>query len=232
MINAKYEVQLTASEIILLDGKVNESIQKLIDHAKEDLVVTSQFSGLSNNVRQFIADVIRAAKTNGKLIFRHKQLLYGSYSGRETEYWTHTRSTKQHKKGDIDYKRPKTFNGFELIDSFINIEGSAYLGDSLEFLEQVKPYLKDALNDVVAEIPEQLTGEKPKWKLSYKAKCTKCGWEGTEADMLARPGMMGGTYPGGCPKCKATNNFLGPTEVNHGKQLGFVLYQSIENKYG
>lgn len=218
-----YQVNLTVTETLLLDGKADPETQKIVDRAKEDLAVQVGMDGASPAVRTFVADAVREAREHGQLVFRPMSLTYGQYSGRKEGYWTYSRSRGIHRKGDLDYSRPRHFAGFDLAQRFIRVQGHAVLGDSLEFLEEARPFLLKALKDVPAELPEKLTGEPPRWKRYDKAHCSACGWVGHEGEMGRSRCVLEGTYPSTCPKCGARNGLFQDATIKTGGDLGFVV---------
>ena len=77
------------------------------------------------------------------------------------------------------------------------------------------PVLAEALRDVDCEVPAKLRAEGAPKRVRYQnRRCTECGWEGHEGQMIREQTVLGdGTYPAGCPSCRASNRFLGRTLV-------------------
>lgn len=206
-----YMVSLTADEIVLLDGQVRPDVQAKVDEAKEAKAL-EDFADDAAQAR-FIADALREARTNGRLILRWVSLHYCDYSGKSAGYGTHRRGGKYHRKGETDYGKPLTMAGVELADRFIHIQGRAALGCCREFWDKVLPKLAAKLADVKAEIPEGITGHPPRWKRFGLCRCEKCGWSGHEGQLLKLPALFGGHYAGECPSCHAKNLPLCPSVV-------------------
>lgn len=206
-----YSVKLTTDEIILLDGKVGPEVQKSVDLAKEAKALEG-FAGNAAEAR-FIADVVREAETNGRLILRWTSLHYCQYSGKAAGYAKRSRHGKYHRKGDTNFSKPLSMAGVELADRFVRLSGYASVGCCREFWDAVRPKLAIRLQDVRAEIPEEITGHKPRWKRFDKKRCTKCGWVGHDGQMGKLPCLMSGEYPGECPKCRARNLPFGPHPI-------------------
>lgn len=206
-----YSVSLTTDEMLLLDGKVRPEIQKEVDLAKEAKAL-EDFADDAAQAR-FIADALREARTNGRLICRWIQLYYCNYTSRSAGYGTHRRRGKYHRKGETDYNKPLTMAGVELADRFLRIQGRAILGCCKEFWDKVRPKLALQLQDIEAEIAEELTGYPPRWKRFNRYECDQCKWTGHEGQLLELPALFGGRYAGECPNCHAKNLPLSPSVV-------------------
>lgn len=203
------EYKLTDHEALLLDGKVSQNVQELVDSAKNRIAMFEAMPELGAEKAGFIADVVGLAKKAGKLAFYHNRIRYCPVCKTNAGYHVHARSSRKqfgHKKGDIDYGSPRSMPGVELQDSFVTIEGLVYQGCCTACFDSLKPKLAERLADVTAEIPEAITGIPPKWRKWTTNKCSACGWVGPEGKMLRMRTMMGdGYYHGGCPSCKAKN---------------------------
>jgi hypothetical protein len=206
-----YSVQLTVDEIILLNGKVRPEIQTIIDEAKEAKALEAFVVDAAE--ARFIAEVMKEARTKGRLICRWVQLHYCYYTGKSAGYDTHRRSGKYYRKGETNFSKPLTMAGIELADRFINVQGYANLGCCWEFWNKVRPKLVIQLENVKAEVAEEITGYPPKWKRFNHYQCDQCGWTGHEGQLLKLPAMFGGYYAGECPNCHAKNMPLLPNIV-------------------
>jgi hypothetical protein len=201
-------------ELVLLDGQCRPEIQKEVDAAKERLEVVLELVNIPPTVAGFIADVVREAKTGGKLSYRIVSLRKCEVCGHRCDYDIYTRYSSNHKKGDKNYDRPIMFNGIDLSNSLVSVRGYATLGCCLDCWKIAQPVLIERLKNVVSEIPEKITGEKPKFKRYKRKKCTECGWVGHEGQMRKLRTLMGdGYYPGGCPKCGVENSFFSPNKI-------------------
>jgi hypothetical protein len=213
-------VHLTDAELVFLDGKCGPKIQTEVDAAKGRLEAVANL-GCEPHIARFVADVVRTAKQDGKLIHHHENLRVCDYCGRRAGYAKHTRHGRWHKKGDDDHKRPLTFSGVDLRHQFISMRGHANLGCCNDCFAKAKPILAMALGGVQAEVPDSITGQSPTFKRYDNVQCQKCQWTGHEGQMGLCHAIMGGTYPGKCPKCGAENLFLGPTNIK--TTQGFTL---------
>lgn len=206
-----YQVSLTADELVLLDGKTRPEIQKEVDAAKEAKALEAFVDNAAE--ARFIAEAVREAEANGILVCRWIQLHYCGYTGKSAGYATHRRSGKFHRKGETDYSKPLSMSGVDLANRFVTIKGHATLGCCREFWDGVRPKLAARLEDVKAEIAEEITGHSPRWRRFDKRRCTVCGWNGHDGQMRKLPAIMGGYYPGQCPSCGAKNLPLGRSVV-------------------
>jgi hypothetical protein len=197
--------------LVLLDGKTRPEIQKEVDCAKEAKALEAFVDNAAE--ARFISEAVKEAKANGILGFRWIQLHYCVYTGKSAGYATHCRSGKFHRKGETDYSKPLYLSGVDLANRFVTIKGYATLGCCREFWDSVRPKLAARLEDVMAEIAEEITGHPPRWRRFDNYKCTACGWNGHEGQMLKLPAVMGGFYPGECPSCGAKNLPLGRSVV-------------------
>lgn len=202
-----YRFDLTAEEAVLLDGSSRPEIQSVVDRAKRELRLRN--CELSPQEARFVDDVLEHAAAKGKLVFRHVRLRSCRYSGKTAGYATYTRSSRHHRKGDTNWKKPLFMAGVDLADSVIRMKGRAEIGCCLGFWKAVRPKLLPHLEDIKAEIPEEIMGHPPHWRKWLNHRCSHCGWEGHEGQMgQVRTFMGDGTFRGKCPGCGAENGFL------------------------
>lgn len=218
-------VLLTDEQMVLLDGKCSKEMQKDVDAAKNRLAEQAKRPDVPPNIAAFVADVVAEATNRGKLICRPTRIRTCPVCKRSDGYYIYTRSSKCHRKGDNNLDSPKTFGAVELAERFIGIKDHVTLGCCDACFKQAKPILQDALKDIKAQISEGIMGYPPKWQWARKMKCTKCNWEGNEAQMGDIPAIFGGYYRGKCPQCETKNLPLGPTIIEH--TVGFDLIEAV-----
>lgn len=201
------EVMLTDAELLLLDGKCGESVQKEVDAAKFRATLSTE---LTDRERVFISAVASEARKHGRLLWRCTYISSCPITGERPGYYTYPRSSRTHRKGDPNYSKPIKIRAVELADRFISFEGCVTLGGKEEAVRKLIPQLKVALKDIPCELPAALQpDDAPRYRRHEKVKCSKCGWEGIEAQMGSRPTLMGnGTYPAVCPDCGAENGLF------------------------
>jgi hypothetical protein len=217
-------LKLTDEELILLDGKCRPEIQKAVDAAKDRLSSCKKLPNLTSSEAGFVADVVRCAQLKGILSWQPIFLKECKVCGTSCEYRKYLRRGKWHNKGDPDYSHPIYLSGMELDKSRVFMQGYANLGACRKCMTKLIPSLTEALLDVHAELPSELSkGKSPTYKRWDNMQCTECNWTGHEGQMRRLRTMMGdGTYPGGCPNCKAENHLFGRTIVNSD---GFTLVE-------
>lgn len=204
----EFLLSLTAEEAALLDGRVSAAAQSVVERAKEVLALSS--SGLSEKEAAMVAEIVATARSRGRLTFAPRRIEACPCCGRRDGYYPHQRSGKYHRKGEPNYKTPKTFAGYDLDQGFIVMQGHIGVGFCETCRERVEAVLLPLLAGVEAEYPERWHGAPQRFRRFDHKRCTACGWEGHEGEMRQFRTLMGdGAYPGGCPKCPAENLPLG-----------------------
>jgi len=218
--------ELTDPEAVLLDGQVRDTVQSLIDAAKARLSAIGLYSDLSEREAGFVADVTTEAHTQKILAHGCEYIRRCPVCEKDAGYHIRTRSSRNGRKGQPDFSKPKLFPALEFHQSFITIKNRVALGCCQDCFARVKPYLADALKDVKAQIPSNVTGHKPTY---LRMTCTKCSWIGLESEMGKLPAIMGnGYYPGKCPSCGAENQLFS----RNIEAVSPVEYAVVPNKEG
>jgi hypothetical protein len=205
-----HSVKLTASELLRLDGHCRPEIQGVVDIQKHANAIRGD--GLTPKMAAMIAEIVASARKNKRLTYVQTSIRYCPCCGRNDGYYTHSRSGRFHRRGAPNYERPKLFAGVDLARGFISVQNHIGVGFCMTCEPIVRPPLLAALVDVSAELPEQLTGEPPRFKRYANQHCKKCDWRGHEGEMGMLRTLMGdGFYRGKCPSCGAENGFLNTT---------------------
>lgn len=209
------KIDLTEDELLMLDGRCAPATQALVDDLKDRRAYRQRFDGLTTREADFVHAIIAEARAAGRLVHRGASLRYCEVCGTRAGYATYKRTSRNHRKGEIDYDKPLSLYGIEMKDTFIRMEGYPSLGCCNDCWRKLKDVIADELylGKVRAEIPQDIMGHPPKYKRWRNVQCTVCGWTGHEGQMRELNAIMGGKYRGGCPKCVAENRFLGPTHV-------------------
>jgi hypothetical protein len=204
----RHACSLTDEELLLLDGKAGAEIQERIDRVKRALALSAE-QDMDLAEARFIADALAEAEKMGRLVFERRRLRQCAYSGESAGYARYARSSRYHRRGDINPEKPLFLPGVELASRFIRVEGHAVVGCSWRFWERVGPKLAARLGGVKAEIPEEISGRPPAWKWHPRKECGACGWKGHEGEMGLVPTVVGsGYYPGRCPSCGVENGIF------------------------
>lgn len=196
-----YELNLTHNEAVMLDGKVNDKAQKIIDTAKLEYGF-----GFDNPA---INKALAEAMSLGKLTWRYKQISNCSYCEKQRGYNTYTRNSRYHRKGEKNYDSPKYYSGIKFNEGFVTIQG--YGDMCTECFEKYKHQLIDYILDNDLPIEIQKNDYKPTKYIKDPIKiCYKCNEEVCESEMGLRRTMMGdGYYPSRCPHCGAESLAFG-----------------------
>lgn len=195
-----HKVDLTDSELVLLDGAVSEKVQAEVEQAKARLAAMAEHSDLPPRQAALIADVVAEALAEGRLIFRNESITYCRLCRRSGGY---VRFKSGRNKGREDINRPIRLAGREFARRFVTVRHHISVGGCTDCVDPVLPRIAEALRGVPAQVPERLRAEgEPERKRFDRTRCTKCGWEGHEGEMgRLRTLMNDGTYPGKCPSC-------------------------------
>lgn len=228
--NPTTQIKLTDNELILLDGKVNDEAQKIIEIAKTRISYTDAFSSIPEPQRTFASNIILEAKENGELTFYWNPIRFCSICGKSAGYAKYTRSGRYHRKGDPNRDRPLNLSGVELAKRFVRVQGYSSLGSCRECWEIVAPLVKSWLSTFPVQLPPQLIASptQPLYTKQSNMKCSKCNWEGHQGEMGKLRTLMGdGWYAGKCPSCGVENTLFSdvikPTE-------GYVLTENAPPK--
>ena len=201
-------VSLTDNEMLLLDGKCSDKVQKDVNAAKNRLSFQDRVDAPAG-VAALVADIVGVAHNKGRLQYRIRKLRTCRVCDKNAGHAKYTRNAKWHRKGDLNYDRPLSFSGVDCEPTSSTIKGRANFGCCYECWKVVKSILVDELKNIKAEIPEEISGIPSKWKHYPKKRCLKCEWEGHEGQLGELPAWMGGTYPGERPKSRAKSLPLG-----------------------
>lgn len=209
---AEFTLELTASEASLLDGRVGDKAQAVVDRAKDTLALSS--SGLAEKEAAMVAKIVATAREKGRLTYSRKPIRACPCCGRNEGYYLHTRTGKYHRKGQPNYKAPKTFMGYGMDEGFVTIQHHISVGYCDQCKPRVDPVLLPLLAGIEADYPSYWSEAPHRFKRFDNKVCTACGWEGHEGEMRKARTLMGdGYYPAGCPNCTAANGPLGPWPI-------------------
>lgn len=216
-------ILLTDKEMLLLDGKCSDKVQKEINAAKNRLSFECRVDAPAE-VAALVADIVGKALNVGRLQYRVRRLRLCRVCGKSAGYAKYARRSKWHQKGDLNYDKPLSFSGIDCEPTSVIIGGRTNFGCCQKCWEYVKPILVVELANIKADIPENISGVPSKWKYHPKRKCLECKWEGHEGQLGKLPALMAGEYPGQCPKCGTKSLPLGPTVFEN--ITGFELVKS------
>jgi len=204
-----YKIELTYNELILVDGKVNADAQVVIDKSKEENKIGFDLPIMN--------EIIVKSIESGILKWRFKRIDHCSYCDKDYGYYTYNRNSRNHRKGENNYDKPKTHFGIAFNEDFITIKdhGDMCSGCAANFK------IVDKLCDYIIknELPIEIK-TKPEISLYLKDEikiCYECGEEMQESKMGKLPAALGGSYPGKCPYCFAESTFFGKSHKHTDK---------------
>lgn len=224
------KIVMTDEELVLLDGKVEGELKEEVDAAKARLASVEAHPALEPNLAKFVADVVRIAQKEQKLVYQFKGLRYCPVCGKTGGYAKYKRSGRYHRKGQPNYSKPLTFGGVELIERYVVVAGHASFGCCRECMDKVLWDLKESLQNVEAELPIELEmhGE-PRYKRYRNSECEACGWKGHKGQLLLVPALMSGKYPGKCPECGHVDKPLSVVASKIKDREGYTLVKCKTN---
>ncbi|NIN36606.1 MAG: hypothetical protein GTO60_16545 [Gammaproteobacteria bacterium] len=187
----KHFVSLTDDEILLLDGRCDERIQKKIDIVK----MQQRYNiAAPDEYKPIIARILEKAERTGILSYsRGRHVRRCDACDKAAGYATYTRTTKYHRKGDPNFNRPLAFYAH-------SIAGFEICNDCFSRLEQ---HLLRNLDGIQAEVSHHLTGHSSALLCFTNVICNECQWAGHEGELKSLPVAFGGDAK--CPRCGSTN---------------------------
>jgi DNA-directed RNA polymerase subunit RPC12/RpoP len=189
-----YTIELTFEELKLLDGKVGEKAQKVIERAKIEAGFGFELPVMN--------EILAKSMETGKLTWRLKKIRSCPYCDKKRTYHTYTRNTRYHSKGELNYDKPYYYGGIAFNEGHITIAG---VGDMCmecckkhQVIERLVDYIWD--HDLKIEIQEN--DHRPtKYMKEPVYTCHECGRKTTESKMVWKPAAIEGWYPAACPHC-------------------------------
>ncbi|RKO61758.1 FmdB family zinc ribbon protein [Caldibacillus debilis] len=204
-----YSVKLTYEELKILDGKVNEEAQKIIEIAKMEAGFGFELHVMN--------EILAKAVETGRLTWRLKQIRSCPYCDKKRTYHTYTRSTPYHSKGDLNYNRPYYYGGIAFNEGFFTIKGVGDMCIECCKLHHVIERLVDYIWDHDLKIEVQENDHRPtKYLKDSVYVCQECGTETAESKMVWKPAVFQGWYPAACPHC-------GSEKVEKTEKAEFIL---------
>lgn len=196
-------IDLTDDELFVLDGKCRDEIQQLVESAKRRRAAIESNPDADPKIMALCQKAVDVADAQGELCFYYQSINHCDVCDKRGGYATYPRSGRHHRKGDLNYSKPRYMGGVELERRFVTMKGHVFCGCCRTCWDKAKPILASMLEDVRAAIPEEITGHAPRFIKYSRKKCKKCGWQGHEGELGLLPALMGGYYRGECPKCQA-----------------------------
>lgn len=198
-----YSVDLTLKELELIDGKVSDKAQTIINKAKQENSYGFELPIMN--------EILRKSEEIGELKWRYKTIRKCKYCDKKYDYHKYARSSRYHSKGDKNYDKPICYRGIEFNQGFVTIQGHGDICCDCEKKYNVIHRLIDYIIDNDLKIQIQKNDYKPSKYLKDKVQiCYECGKEMKKSEMGNIPTMMGdGYYKGICPHCRAEEKPFG-----------------------
>lgn len=198
MMEKVYSVDLTWEELQLLDGKVREKAQKVIDKARIE-----QSIGFDLPIMN---EIIRKSLETGTLTWVRKSIRSCDYCDKERTYQRYKRSSRYHNKGDFDYDKPVYYGGIAFNEGFIAIKGLGDMCSECCSNHKVLERLIDYIWEKDLKIQIQSNNYRPgKYLKDPIYSCKDCGEEFPESKMGRDAAVFSGYYPSRCPHCDSKN---------------------------
>jgi len=197
-----YKIKLLFSELQLIDGKVSEETQKVINKAKQENSYGFELPVMN--------EILRKSEEIGTLTWRYKSIQSCKYCDKKYDYYTYPRSGRYHRKGDKNYSKPKHYSGIAFNEGFVTIAGHGDMCSECASKYDVVHRLIDYILDNDLKIQIQKNDYKPTKYIKDEIRiCYECGKEIQESKMGKLRAIMGGSYPGKCPHCGAESLAFG-----------------------
>lgn len=189
------EVRLSFEELLILDGKINDAAQKVIDDEKKKIDIGFEFD--------FMNEVILSSLKIGYFNWNADKMRSCNYCDKKRRNHVYDRTSRNHNKGDINYDKPIYYYGVTFNTGFITIAGSGLVCNDCEKKYNVINRLKNYILDNNLPIELKQFQNESKYKKDDMRICYQCMSDIYESEMGKLPAMFGGLYPGKCPRCGA-----------------------------
>lgn len=207
-----YDVKLSLEELKMLDGKVSEKAQEIINKAKKE----NSF-GFPLPIMN---EILRKAEEQGILTWTYKQIISCSFcNDKPHDYYRYPRSGRYHRKGDKNFDNPKYYSGIKFNEGFVVMKGSGDMcSDCCEKYNVIHSLIDYILNnDLKIEIQKNDYRDSKYLKDEIRI-CYNCEHEMAESEMGKSQTVMGdGYYPSTCPKCGTESKPFGKSHKTTNK---------------
>lgn len=201
---------LTNDEVLLLDGKVGEKVQKEIDFIK---------LSRSLHPHPIIGAKLAESITIGTYSYVNKRIRNCCLCGKSAGYAKYTRNSRNrygHRKGETNYSAPLDMNGIEINPGFITITGYGTCCQECNIKDKIVETIKGEILTKNLEV-ELLRDKDTKFKKDIQLECFNCKSLVYQSLMGKLPALMGGSYSGKCPICNASQLLFGQIHKSTGK---------------
>lgn len=197
-------VKLSEDELLHLDGKVSDEVQKEIDALKRSRTYTSD---------PWVGAIVTKALEDGKLTV-HRRSLSSCQKCKTRPGYAKYKSGPR--KGQSNYAKELCIHGYSFCDGFCILRNYSSLGFCQECGTKLLADVRGILlaNDLPVEFEDSL------WVVEPMRECYACKALMGEFDMGMKHTLMGdGLYPAGCPSCGAESVFFGLQHKRKGQRV-------------
>lgn len=177
--------------------------------ASNRITAATRWPSIPSHVAALVADILREAKTEGRLTYRTEMISFCRYCGAKSTW-------EKSKRRRRDYEAK--LSGREFAHRFLVMRGHISVGGCSACVEQALPVLRGELALFPVELPETLrTDGASLYRRWDRCRCKTCGWSGHNGQLGKLPALMQGEYHGKCPSCGAERRlFQDPFECLDG----------------
>lgn len=204
-----YDTKLTLKELLLLDGKSSEDVQKIINIAKKEN---------SFGLDDFSNEILRKSIENGKIEWSSCKISSCQFCDKKSGYHTFDRTSRYHRKGEKDYKRPFEYFGIRPFCGLIIFNGLSGVCSNCwfeKFIPKLYQYILD--NDLKVELTKYKDFETKYYKDKSKI-CYNCNKLIYESEMgQERTFFNDGWFNSICPQCGASQKQFGVSHKSSNK---------------
>ncbi len=203
-------VDLTAEELLLLDGKVRADVQEIVNAVK-----------MAQSVHQhpIVGATIADSLKTGRFRYEIDRIQYCRLCNSSAGYAKHKRSGRYHNKGGDNHKKPLYMQGIRLNPGFVRIAGHGDFCCKCDAKDRITTSIIETI--LSKQLPIELVGNKrTQFKRDDVRICRSCNKEMYESEMGREMTMMGdGYYPSKCPHCGTKSNLF----ASHGTSPKFRM---------
>lgn len=189
-------LELSDTELALLDGRCEPATQVEVDAAKARLAAVAERPDLDPRHAAFVADVVSEARREGVVRW---SWTYANHCGLcDTKPYGYAKYKSGPNRGRRNINKPLQYRCVDLGTS--HVRGYVKLGGCGDCVESLRPLLTDLLARERCQVAPQLAAEgRPLWRRFDRRRCKECGWEGHEGEMGRDRTIMGdGWVPSFC----------------------------------
>lgn len=210
LLDQVYDVRvITAGDLIQLDGKCSDALQKQIDIVKSELdIQRNHHPLLSPAESRAVARIARSARKNRSLGGYNHQVSGAtscSCCGKSPGYKPYMRNGSNGAvKGKPNRDKPLSMRTMQIARQYLCMDCWGVIGPALD---------KEIAGEEIA-INRNVFDREPEYVIYETVRCRGCSWEGFQHELRLVPDKHDAerTHFGGCPGCdKTSDRYIGYT---------------------